>query len=340
MSANLALNKTVTSSSYVAPFSPSRVVDGLTQPVRRWVCDQLPAFLIVDLGEYYWIDHIILRHMGVAGWSSRYNLKGYTLEGSTDNHTWDSIYSISGNTANTNDIAFAPKPARWVKLLVASGLGLDINPNAASLVEMEVYECSSNPYLSNLGISSGTLNPVFNPKNFEYTVEVENNVPSITVTPTAVAAGATITVNDNPVQSGSPSQQIPLNPGTTAIAILVTNGSVQQKYSITVTKKSAAALLSNLTLQSPAKTISLSPGFDSNTFSYTATAPNGTPSVTVTPTVQAAGSTVKVNDVPVTSGSPSQAITTNPGTTSINIDVTSQGGGSVTRYTISVNRTS
>jgi len=340
MSGNLALNKSVTASSYLAPFSPERAVDGQAHPVRRWVCTQMPAWLEVDLGEYYWINHMILRHMGAAGWSSRYNIKGYNLEASTDNHAWTRFYSESGNTSGTNDITFAPQAARWVRISVPANWGLDINRNAASLVEMEVYECQSNPYLSSLTISSGTLTPAFNPKTFEYTVEVGNNVSKVTITPTAAVTGVTITVNNSPVQSGHPSQEIDLPVGTTAIAIVVTNGPVQQKYTISVTRKTAAALLSGLTLQSPAKALSLNPAFNSNTFNYTATAPNGTPSVTVTPTAQDAGATIKVNDVPVTSGSPSQAITTNPGTTSINIDVTPQGGGSATRYTVSVNRAS
>ncbi len=338
MSENLALNKTATSNSYVAPFAPSRALDGQMLPVRRWVCAQLPAFLTVDLGEYYWIDRITLKHMGVAGWSSQYNMKGYTLQGSADNCVWENLYSQSGNKESTNHIAFAPKPARWVKLLVPLGWGLDINPTVASLVEMEVYESEYNPYLSRLTLSTGALTPVFSKKTFEYTAEVGNNVASITVTPTAEGKGATITVNDHPVESGKPSQAIDLAVGVNTIAVLVTNGPVVQKYTINVTRKSAATLLSNLTLQSPQKSIDLSPGFNSNTFNYTATAPKNTASVTVTPTAQDAGSSIKVDGQPVTSGSPSQAITTNPGTTTINIDVTSQGSSSATTYTIAVNR--
>lgn len=338
MSANLALNKNTASNSYVAPFASGRAVDGQTQPVQRWVCAQLPASLTVDLGEYYWIDHIILKHMGVAGWSSRYNLKGFTLLGSTDNSVWKNIYSQSDNRESTNNIAFAPQSARWVQLLVPLGSGLDINPNVASLVEMEVYESTFNPYLSNLTLSIGALRPAFSQKTFEYAAEVENNVASITVTPTAEGTDATITVNNQSTQSGSPSPAINLWVGVNAIDVLVTNGPVVQKYTITVTRKSLdAAYLSELTIKNPrGQVVELTPPFQPTTTAYDANANYS--SVTVTPV--SAGNTIKVNDVIVSSGSPSNPISLSIGMNNIKIEVSPPSGGTTTTYTINVNRSS
>jgi len=338
MSGNLALNKTATSATYLAPFSPARAVDGQAKPVQRWVCTKLPDSLVVDLGQYYWIDHIILKHMGAAGWTSQYNLKGFTLAGSTDNRDWSNIITESGNTAGTNDLSFVPKPARWVRMSVSAGWGLAINPSVASLVEMEVYESSYNPYLTNLTISSGTLTPAFNQKTFEYTVEVENNVTTVTVTPTAAVAGASITVNNNPVQSGNPSGSITLaDSGTTAIGIVVTNGPAQQKYTITVSKQAPAVHLTNLAMNGPrGQVVDLLPAFSPTNLTYNATADYAT--VTVTPT--SPGNTIKVNNVPVNSGSASNPIDLIIGTNNITVEVTPAGSSAATTYTIITRRNS
>ncbi len=337
MSTNLALNKNAAASSCVSPFTPSRAVDGRLEPVRRWVCAQLPGTLTVDLGEYYWVDFSLVKHMGLIGWSNQYNIKSYILKGSTDHLNWTTLAEVNNNTASSNELRFNPHPVRWIQIAVANGQGLTINPLVASLAELEVYESQYNPYLKSLTISSGTLTPVFNQKTFMYNVEVGKDIPSVSVTPTAAASGAAIMVNNNLVQSGHPSPPIDLPSATTDIGIVVTNGPVQEKYTVIVTKVSSAVYLSGLTMKNPrGQAIILNPAFAPKTMTYAANA--NYPTVTVTPS--SPGNTIKVNGQIVSSGSSSNPIDLSIGTNQIAITVSPSDGSSISAYTINVNRTS
>ncbi|WP_264531223.1 cadherin-like beta sandwich domain-containing protein [Flavobacterium sp. N502540] len=76
--------------------------------------------------------------------------------------------------------------------------------------------------LSNLNSSAGTLDPVFSSETTDYKARVSNEVNSITVTPVATNANATIKVNGVAVVSGKPSQKIDLTEGGNTIGIEVT----------------------------------------------------------------------------------------------------------------------
>ncbi len=91
---------------------------------------------------------------------------------------------------------------------------------AASLVAVGVQAQSSNADLSDLELSAGSLSPAFSSAELSYTASV--TVSSITVTPTADDAGATITVNGEPVDSGDPSGAVSLHLGVNVIAVVVT----------------------------------------------------------------------------------------------------------------------
>jgi hypothetical protein len=115
------------------------------------------------------------------------------------------------------------------------GLGIDnfsITANAA---------ISTDATLSALSLSSGTLLPTFTAATTSYTASVPNGVSSITITPTANATTATITVNGTPVTSGNPSASIPLTEGPNIITTVVTaqDGTTIQTYTITVTRAAA-----------------------------------------------------------------------------------------------------
>ncbi len=190
--------------------------------------------------------------------------------------------------------------------------------------------------LSNLTISSGTLTPAFASGTTSYSATVANTVASLTVTPTTSDANATVTVNGNPVSSGTPSAPLPLVVGTNTITLVVTaqDGSTAS-YTLTVTRAlSPVATLSNLVLSSGP----LLPAFASGTISYSASVPNATTNVTLTPTVTDPNATVTVNGLAVSSGTPSAAITLQVGTNIITTVVTAQDGTKGT-YTITLSRT-
>lgn len=334
---NIALYKNASASSYVAPFSPSRAVNGQITPLQRWACDVLPAELVVDLGEYYRINSVVLKFLELAGWPSSYNLKGFSVSGSTDNIQWNNWGSSSGNTASSYTVSVSNLPARYVKMTVNPGWGLGNNLNAASLLEMEVYESPIDAFLSNLTISSGTLSPAFNKKTFTYNVEVASGITTVTVTPTADdPSHATIKVNNQAVNSGSPSPAISLDPGLNTITVSVSNQGITETYTVRVNRQSATVVyLSALTVKSPFnQEIALTPVFAPTTLSYSGTANYQT--VTVTPVSD--GNLIKVNDISVPSGSSSSPINLNVGTNTITVKVTPGAGGSTTTYTIALTR--
>jgi CSLREA domain-containing protein len=198
---------------------------------------------------------------------------------------------------------------------------------------------SNNATLSGLTISSGALTPVFAANTLNYSDNVANAVASVTVTPTAADANATIAVNGNAVASGSASGAINLAVGANNVSVVVTaqDGTTTQTYTIAVNRAGALsnnANLSGLTISSGA----LSPAFAANTLAYTDNVANGIASISVTPTAADANATVTVNGTAVASGTASGAINLAVGMNAITIVVTAQDGTTTQTYTITVTR--
>ncbi|MBI5030660.1 MAG: cadherin-like beta sandwich domain-containing protein [Chloroflexi bacterium] len=106
---------------------------------------------------------------------------------------------------------------------------------------LRIMPVSANADLSNLTLSSGTLNPAFTSGTTSYTASVANDVANITVTPTTADVNATVTVNGTPVTSGNASGAINLNVGANLITIIITaqDGTATNTYTITVTRAGA-----------------------------------------------------------------------------------------------------
>lgn len=81
---------------------------------------------------------------------------------------------------------------------------------------------SSDATLSALVPSLGTLSPTFGAATTSYSIALPGGTSSMTLTPTATQAGATLTVNGNAVTSGNASGSIPLTFGANTITIVVT----------------------------------------------------------------------------------------------------------------------
>jgi PKD repeat protein len=292
--------------------------------------------------------------------SSNANLSNLTLSSGTLNPAFAQAtigYTASVSNATTSitvtpTVADATATVTVNTVTVASGtpsgaIALSVGTNVITVIvtaqdaSTKTYTvtvtraASSNANLSNLTLSSGTLNPVFAQATIGYTASVSNATTSITVTPTVADATATVTVNTVTVASGSPSGAIALNVGSNVITIVVTAQDATTKtYTVTVTRAgSGNADLSNLTISAG----TLTPAFSAGTLSYIATVGSNVPSITVTPTTSVGTSTITVNGLSVNSGSPSSAITLNPGNNVITIVVTAQNGSTQT-YTITVTK--
>jgi hypothetical protein len=199
---------------------------------------------------------------------------------------------------------------------------------------------TSNANLANLVPSAGTLSPAFNSATTSYTASVPYLTTNMTVTPTAAAGtNATIKVNGTTVASGSASGPISLAVGANLITTVVVspNASATNTYTLTVTR---AALSSNAWLANLVPSAgTLSPGFASNRFSYTASVPYSATSLTVTPTAADPGAAIKVNGATVASGTASGPISLNVGANLITTVVVSQDTTATNTYTLTVTRT-
>lgn len=207
---------------------------------------------------------------------------------------------------------------------------------AADIGAFEVQ--SSNANLASLVLSEGTLDPSFASATESYTASTGSAVSSLTVTPTRENAGATITVNGNPVISGEASAAIPLDFGSGNIITVVVTAQdlvTTKTYTVDVTRLSNNANLTSLVLSDG----TLDPVFDNGTFAYTVTTSSLTSSLTVTPTSENAGATITVNASAVFSGAASGGIPLSFGAGNIiTIIVTAQDQVATKTFTLNVTR--
>jgi hypothetical protein len=191
--------------------------------------------------------------------------------------------------------------------------------------------------LSNLTVSAGTLTPAFSPDTMFYTVIVDSLQTSITITPTALNTGSTITVNGTPVTSGTPSPPIALSTGSNIVSIVVTASDTvtTKSYVVHVVKAYADADLINLVISQGA----LTPAFNPDITLYSVGLLADTVvSVTVTPTAFDSGATITVNGTPVASGTASSPISLSGAVTIIDIVVTASDGVTTKDYTVVVQK--
>ncbi|MFO0778465.1 MAG: cadherin-like beta sandwich domain-containing protein [Nitrospira sp.] len=175
-------------------------------------------------------------------------------------------------------------------------------------VQVKRASLTGNNSLANLTVSPGILAPEFDKSSVRYTVSVDNNIRSVTITPTLSDPAATMTVNGQPATSGQ-ARAINLNAGnqvtTITIAVTAQDGSTQS-YEVAVSSKPSNNL-QGLTI-SPG---TLAPAFRASGTGYTVNVSSGVGSVTIRPTLADTRATMTVNGQAATSGQ-SQTITLNP----------------------------
>ncbi len=202
---------------------------------------------------------------------------------------------------------------------------------------LEVISSSNDASLSSLTISAGVLSPSFTSTTLNYNDIVSSAVTSISLTPTTTDTNAIIKINGIVSISGTATVNFPLNFGNNIISIVVTaqDGTTTQTYTLSIIRPySADASLYNLSISSGA----ISPEFNANTYSYTASVPYFVTNATVTPTATDVNSIIKVNGIRVLSGSASSTIPLNVGSNTIDVVVISQDNSTQQTYTLSIIR--
>jgi BspA type Leucine rich repeat region (6 copies)/Cadherin-like beta sandwich domain/Abnormal spindle-like microcephaly-assoc'd, ASPM-SPD-2-Hydin len=169
------------------------------------------------------------------------NLTGLAITKSGTNNAEFTVGVLGATTlapgiTTSFTISFRPTAtgARTAAIAIASNVVGTKNPFSINLNG----GLSSDARLSALSVSAGTLSPVFSSGTNNYTSSVDSLTNSINLTPTILAAGATVRINGVLVASGTPSAAIPLVIGANAINTEVTaaDGVTKLTYSLIVTK--------------------------------------------------------------------------------------------------------
>jgi|GEM_PF-1697590 len=116
---------------------------------------------------------------------------------------------------------FSGALSEYVKLSKQSGSTGNVHADAVKFVKVP-SDSRTNANLANLTVGlNGALNPAFSPTVTSYTYMVEQDQTEITLTPTAEDEAATVYINAEQVDSGTPSAPIALSEGSNTVTAVV-----------------------------------------------------------------------------------------------------------------------
>ena len=204
--------------------------------------------------------------------------------------------------------------------------------------------------LTSVAFSPGTLRPAtFAGDTLSYFLDLPFGTATFTLVPTAADPAAAITVAQDggapvTVASGatSPALPTPAIGSRSIVEVVVRSGAASQTYGFLVTQLvSHDATLSNLAVSAG----TLTPTFATGTLAYAVSLPNGTASLTVTPTANDPTATITVAQdagpaVPVASGSPAPVTIPAAGAppSSVKVKVVAQDGTTTSTYGVAVSQ--
>lgn len=187
----------------------------------------------------------------------------------------DSLSEMTGGKIAVSEwFALDGQETSWTSFVskqTEEPLKIDLS-NALNEVSISLQPKHTDADLLSLTIGNAVLSPAFDSTRTSYTAAVDNNIRSVTVTPTVKDTGnATVTVNGVKVASGSASGAINLNEGSNMIVVEVTaeDGKTTKTYTINLTRK----ILSSIAVTTPPKKIAYKEGekFSTTGLSVTAT---------------------------------------------------------------------
>jgi alpha-tubulin suppressor-like RCC1 family protein len=154
-----------------------------------------------------------------------------------------SVYAIS--TGNDHSLAIKTDGTLWAWGSNGDGrLGDGTTTNRLIPVKTNfiVVSKSGNAKLANLVINTGNLNPIFNSNIMHYTVEVDNSIETLDITPTLANKKASIKVEGDFQTSGMP-KTISLNIGENIVTIIVTSedGLSEKTYTLTINRAESSS---------------------------------------------------------------------------------------------------
>ena len=195
--------------------------------------------------------------------------------------------------------------------VTVKGGGLDGGGTDLPVARVGVSYEDERTGLSDLSLSSGTLNPTFVSTTTEYSAVVPLDTASVTVTPTVKVNTSTVTVN-----GGSSADAVSLVRGENTITVVVTaSGGQRRTYTVAVRRGSIDAGLSGLEVlgitgtsgqghvSQARRAMPLSPAFSSLTRTYSVAVPETVKRIRIRPTAnRPSAATITVGGEGATSG--------------------------------------
>ena len=191
-------------------------------------------------------------------------------------------------------------------------------------------------------VSDGTVTRAFTIQNAGTASLNLTGTPKVVIGGTHAADFTVTALPSSPVSGGSSTTfQITFDPGAlgmrTATVSIPSSDIDENPYDFAI--QGTGVLSSNANLSALALSAGIiSPVFESSVTAYTASVPNVTASITVTPTKAQGDATIRVNSSPVASGSASGNIVLYVGTNTISVEIRAQDYTTTKMYTIAVTR--
>ena len=162
----------------------------------------------------------------------------FTVDVSVDGQSWTTVAEETDYPLPKYGpiiFSFDTQTARYVRLNAQSlrAKATDNNSYRLQLCEIEAYNLPDNAAqtdgLLTLGVSGGVLDPVFHVNTTEYTVGINGDTASLTLTPYTSDESA-VTIEGKTVQSGDPSSALDVKDGQK-----ITVKAADKTYTLTVT---------------------------------------------------------------------------------------------------------
>ena len=202
---------------------------------------------------------------------------------------------------------------------------------------------NSEPRLSALTVSPGTLTPAFAAATFDYTVDVAQSVEHLTVAATAVA-GARVVITAPDADPGTAGHQVALNAGEvggnaaqTAFLVVVTTDTKIESYTVTAIR--AAPLSDDATLGSLGLSAgTLDPVFSAGQAGYTAEVAATDARITVTAVPVHASATAVITPADADANTDGHQVDLSEGANTVTVTVTAADGATTKAYEVVVTR--
>ena len=143
---NVALNATATATSTEGTFTPSRAVNGQwASGYEGWVSTVgLNQTITLDLGSAKSFSRYVIKHDSAARPAeTANNTKNWTLQTSTNGSTWNTVDTVTNNTAGTTDRTIAAQNLRYVRISITAPTQATttdtINNPRARIGQIELY---------------------------------------------------------------------------------------------------------------------------------------------------------------------------------------------------------